>query len=209
MYARVSTVTVPPGRVDERTRLYREKVLPQVQKLKGFKGVFMLGDRETNKMISVALWESEADMLATKASGFLKNAVNTAVQAGFSPPTTEHYEVTLQTQNIERSEKMYARVTTVTLQPGKVDDLTKRYQNNTLPQVKQMKGFKGAYVLADREANKAIVMVLWETEADMKATEASGFYNRAATSVRETGISSQTSMEHFEVTLQAEPAMAK
>jgi heme-degrading monooxygenase HmoA len=35
--------------------------LPSVQQLKGFKGVRLLVDRTNNKVVSMGLWETEAD----------------------------------------------------------------------------------------------------------------------------------------------------
>lgn len=45
-----------------------------------------------------------------------------------------------------------------------------------MPVVKEQKGFKGFVVLADRSTNKGIAYSIWETEADLKATETSNFY---------------------------------
>ncbi len=71
---------------------------------------------------------------------------------------------------------MYARVVTSQLKPGAIDEWIAILRDSIVPAAKQQKGFKGFIVLADRSANKGIAYSMWETEADLKATEASNFY---------------------------------
>ena len=98
---------------------------------------------------------------------------------------------------------MYARVSTTVLQPGKIDEQARRYEENTLPEVKKLKGFKGVLRLANRESNKVMTIALWDTEADMKASESSGFYSGVVANARNSGFIAQHQMEHYEVILQA------
>lgn len=97
---------------------------------------------------------------------------------------------------------MYARVSTSTIQPGKIDEQGKMYQDNVLPEVLKLKGFKGVLRLANRETNKVMTIALWDTEADMKASESSGFYSRVVSNARNSGLLGQHSMDRYEVTLQ-------
>jgi heme-degrading monooxygenase HmoA len=71
---------------------------------------------------------------------------------------------------------MYARVTLAELQPGKIDELTQFLHDNVVPAAKAQHGFKGLLVLTDENTNKGIAIALWETEADMATSEASGGY---------------------------------
>jgi hypothetical protein len=56
----------PPDRIDDATRFVQEQVLPQLQQLDGFKGFIALGDRQSGKLLGVALWESEEVLRATE-----------------------------------------------------------------------------------------------------------------------------------------------
>ncbi len=96
MYARVLTVQVLPGRVDEGIRIYRDSVVPAAKQQQGFKGLYDLIDRNTGKCLSIALWDSEADMLAGEASGYLREQIAKVGATLAAPPTTEHYEVAVQ-----------------------------------------------------------------------------------------------------------------
>ena len=66
---------------------------------------------------------------------------------------------------------MYARVTTLEGSPDKVDDGTRHVQEQTLPQLRQMDGFKGFVALADRHSGKQLAVALWESEEALRATE--------------------------------------
>ena len=66
MYARVTTVEASPARLDDATHFFRERVLPQLQQMDGFKGFVALGDRQRGKLLGVALWESEEVMQPTE-----------------------------------------------------------------------------------------------------------------------------------------------
>ena len=67
---------------------------------------------------------------------------------------------------------MYARVISVQYQLDKMDEGEQLYRDS-LVNARQQAGFKEAFGLADRTTGKAMSIVLWETEADVKAREAS------------------------------------
>ena len=70
---------------------------------------------------------------------------------------------------------MFARVITVHAQPGKIDEAATVYRDSIIPAAKKQKGFKDAMLLTDPVTGKGISVTLWETEADQKASEASGY----------------------------------
>lgn len=73
---------------------------------------------------------------------------------------------------------MYARVTLAKLQPGIVDELLKFLRENVVPAAQAQQGFKGLLLLTDDTTDKGIAIALWETEAEMAASEASnGYYS--------------------------------
>ena len=66
---------------------------------------------------------------------------------------------------------MYARVTTIEGTPDKMDDATRHIQEQTLPQLRQMEGFKGFAALGDRRSGKVLGVAFWESEEALRATE--------------------------------------
>jgi heme-degrading monooxygenase HmoA len=73
---------------------------------------------------------------------------------------------------------MHVRVTYVQIRPDKVDEATRLYQDSVVPAAKREKGFKGMTLVTDRATGKGISLSYWETEADMSAGEASGYYQQ-------------------------------
>ena len=63
---------------------------------------------------------------------------------------------------------MHASVTTVQIQPGKMDEAT-RFIQGTLAETRHIQGLKGGYMFTDREMGTAVLIALWETEAAREA----------------------------------------
>jgi heme-degrading monooxygenase HmoA len=92
MYARITTLEVPPDKVDDGTRHVREQTLPQLQQMDGFKGFVALTDRQSGKLLGVAFWESEEALRATEeAVSSVRSGVAEAV--GGTVAGVENYEV--------------------------------------------------------------------------------------------------------------------
>jgi heme-degrading monooxygenase HmoA len=81
---------------------------------------------------------------------------------------------------------MYARTTTAQIQPGKMDELVKILLDSVLPAARQQQGYKGGFVLTNPEAGKAKIIALWETEAEMLAGEAGGYYREQVAKIAHT-----------------------
>ena len=67
MFARVSTLTGPPDRIDEAARSLQEQAVPFLPRLSGFKGAYWLADRQPGKVLTIALWENEEAMPTSRA----------------------------------------------------------------------------------------------------------------------------------------------
>jgi len=78
---------------------------------------------------------------------------------------------------------MYARMTTFHTQSGTIDEAIRIVQD-ALPITKQQRGFKGGLALADESTGKLIGITLWETEADLLANEANGYYQDQVAKIR-------------------------
>ena len=71
---------------------------------------------------------------------------------------------------------MHARVVTLEVQPGKMDELNSVFQNDVVPAVRQLAGFRSLTLLEDRKASRAMMISVWESEQALKDTETSGFF---------------------------------
>ncbi len=96
MFARVSTYEGSPDHTAEGLRVAREQVLPAAKLMDGFKGIYLLYDRESGKSLSLTLWETEADMHVSEEAANRVRA-QSAEASGEKVINVERYEVTLQT----------------------------------------------------------------------------------------------------------------
>ncbi len=90
---------------------------------------------------------------------------------------------------------MFARISTF---QGSADKESKALAGPPPAEVQAMRGFKGAYTLENRATGKAILITLWETEADMMASAEAAKRPRSQ-AVRDSGGMGEAQVETFEV----------
>ena len=76
---------------------------------------------------------------------------------------------------------MFARMGRFQASPERIQDGVQAFEGMT-DSLKGMAGFKGAYLLVDRWAGKAITLTLWENEDSVRASAAAsrGFRSQGA-----------------------------
>jgi hypothetical protein len=92
VFARVSEFEARPEQLDEMHREGVEHVLPALRMQDGFNGGLVLADRQSGKVLAVALWESEQAMDATEEAAHWLRAFG-AETAGGMLKSVERYEV--------------------------------------------------------------------------------------------------------------------
>jgi len=71
---------------------------------------------------------------------------------------------------------MYARVTTFHLKVKSMEDATKVYEVDIIPNAKKQPGFKNAFFLTNRNAGKFVSVTIWETIDYALSNQKSGYY---------------------------------
>ena len=94
MFARVSTYQGDPGQIDQGLAYDLENILPKVNQIDGFEGLYYLVDRESGKALSMTLWESEEAMRASEEEA---NQLRTesAESASATVEDVQRYEVAI------------------------------------------------------------------------------------------------------------------
>jgi heme-degrading monooxygenase HmoA len=95
MFARVSTLKGSPDRIDEAARMLQEQAVPFIRQLSGFQGAYWLADRQTGKVLTVALWESEETM-RTSGAVVEQRRAQSARDFGATVQSVEEYQVIAQ-----------------------------------------------------------------------------------------------------------------
>ena len=96
MHARVTTLNMDPGRIDDAIRQL-ESDIPRWKELDGFKGFTLLVDRDSGKVTGTSFWESESQMQASEEA--VSQSRERAAETGGAsqPPTVERFEVAVDT----------------------------------------------------------------------------------------------------------------
>jgi heme-degrading monooxygenase HmoA len=82
---------------------------------------------------------------------------------------------------------MFARVTTSSMPKDKIDENSKFMAENTFPGSKKQKGYKGFLTMTNPETGERVTVSLWDTEADMKASEKASYFIKSRKMVAATG----------------------
>ncbi len=93
---------------------------------------------------------------------------------------------------------MHARVTTIQMDPARIDEAVSQLESEDIPRFREIDGFKGFTLLVDRESGKAVGTSYWESLEQMRASEEAvqSSRQRAADAG---GATSAPQVERFEV----------
>lgn len=75
---------------------------------------------------------------------------------------------------------MYTRVTTLPVQPGKLDELVSLFAQAIVPVLHALPGFHELLLLTDPSTEKALSISIWHTEAEWAASEKIGVFQQQA-----------------------------
>ena len=92
--ARVSSLEGPPERLDEGIRYAKEQAFPKARRLRGWKGVLSLVDRNSGRTKIITFWESD-DALRASEEEATKLRKESADAAGETIGAVDRYEIAL------------------------------------------------------------------------------------------------------------------
>jgi heme-degrading monooxygenase HmoA len=97
MHARVSTLQMDPGRIDDAVRQLEDQDVPKLQQADGYWGLTLFGDRSSGKVVAASYWDSQEQMDAAEDAG--RDARQRAAETGGATgePQVERFEVVLDT----------------------------------------------------------------------------------------------------------------
>lgn len=71
---------------------------------------------------------------------------------------------------------MQARLLRMQVKPERIDEAARLFAEEVVPGCRGQRGYRGAYFLVDRKLGECVPITLWESEADMVATEENRFF---------------------------------
>lgn len=169
MYARVSRVTLHPGKIDDAMAVLHNHGLAALTRAQGFAGGLWLYDPETLRGLQFILWESEADFerLASSGAGQATARMLQPLMAEAQSPQT--FEVLHRERVPEAGNATHAVVVVPPPRPGAEDEAIGVWREAVLPALKRQQGYAGSVVLVDRAAEQVMDISLWTSETAMRA----------------------------------------
>jgi heme-degrading monooxygenase HmoA len=80
-----------------------------------------------------------------------------------------------------------------------MDEFIQLFHNAMLPTAQAQQGWRSARLLVDRKASKAVVVGLWETEADALATSTGSAHAEKQRAILGSLLTAPPVVEHYEV----------
>ena len=71
---------------------------------------------------------------------------------------------------------MHGRIVSVQVKPEDLGKAIEIYRDSVIPAAKQQTGFLEALLFTDSATGRAVSITIWETEEDLLAGQASGYY---------------------------------
>lgn len=165
MYARLLTWRHAKN-IDDGVAYLREKVMPTISELKGFRGVTASADLAGDVLSVLSLWQTESDR-----------------QTSFGPLSTARREATdivggeLSVESLEQlvaeagptppREGSWLLVRSLSMEPAEIDQNLADFKANVLPRIKASPGFQNLRVLIDRTTGTGHAGSVWSDEASM------------------------------------------
>jgi heme-degrading monooxygenase HmoA len=194
MHARVASFeNVDPSLVDELRGRVRQNI--DANRLPDARGGLMLLDRDQRRSIGITFFDSEENIRAAEPE-FERMGDEIPEEQRGRRTSVDVYEVVI----AEGGEgARAARVSKLEGSPERLDEGTRYAQEEILPQVRQIDGFKGVVSLVDRERGRTRLITLWESDEALRASEeqANQLRERAA----EGAASRISGVERYEVAL--------
>ena len=176
MYVRISTIKGATD-IDAGIRFLEEKVVPELQQQRGFRGVTASADRAGGIVGVVSLWDTEQDMTASeRAATKVRQEALGVIGGDVSVETFE--QVAADIADPPPAVGCCLRLIRTAMDPARIDDNIEFFKSEIVPRMKATPGFRGVRNLIDRASGHGVVGTLWSDEESMKAADAAAELRR-------------------------------
>lgn len=168
---------------DETVRMYQDTINAFARGTTGFRGMMGMIHRTSGKLMSVALQETEADLIAARDSELNKKEVAKYQHLYLSELHREVYRVEVRYMPMNRpfpgNDVCFARVTTGLVRPRDVNKIIKLSRDSVVYSAIYQEGCSGYFLSANHETGKVMGFSMWETMENLEQSESdAGYYHR-------------------------------
>ena len=169
MYARTTTLTADPMRMDAGIADVRDNVMPAVSGMDGCIGLSMLCDRDTGRCIVTTAWETEEAMAATRERVRAMRE-RAADQYGAPAPEVQEWEIAMMHRMHTAGDDSCARVTWCRMDPAGMDRMIDTFRTALMPRIDQLPGFCSCSMLVDRQTGACSLTAVYTDRSAMDAS---------------------------------------
>src|SRR5262245_15188072 len=103
MFARVTTLQLQPGKLDDFIRIFQDSIAPAAAAQPGFGGITLLTDAQLGKVLAVGIWKTEDDLLAGETAYYQERLAGISNLLA-APPVREVYETSVRVEPTEQGQ---------------------------------------------------------------------------------------------------------
>lgn len=212
MFMRLVQVKVKPESSENLAGLYAQRIVPVLQKTPGcIYASLIRSTANPDESISLTLWETTHDADVYEQSGTFQRLIAEA-QPYFSdssewkiqlskdltleytpvsedPVIRSYTETTPSAERLPVAEvgRLFIRILSVKLQPGKTEEFAKIYHAEILPVLRSVQGCRYAFLTEGvEERNEVISLTIWDSQEAADVYESSGLFRKLTRKVQHT-----------------------
>ena len=93
VHARKGALYPRSGQFDRVLQVLREAVVPAARQQPGYDGMILLENRQAGKIVTITMWESRVEMLASQRGEYVQEQVSRLITLLSKPPEIEDYGI--------------------------------------------------------------------------------------------------------------------
>lgn len=168
---------------DETVRMYHDTIDAFAKGSAGFRGMMGMIDRDTGKLLSIALEDTEEHIYAARDSEVNRREVEKYQPIYLSELHREVFRVEIRYMPMNRpfpgDDVCFARITTGIVRPKDVPRIIKLSRDSVVYSAINQKGCCGFFLCANHETGKIMGFSMWETMEQLERSESDqGYYQR-------------------------------
>src|SRR6267378_2606153 len=171
MFLRATRVQTPPDKVEAAIENFKTNTVKSLRAAAGNQGAVLLVNRQTGAGMGITYWESARALAAAEQTGIQSRTQTTKSVPGTQIVNVERAELMIMDRTEAPKSGTFVRMVTVNGDPDKLDAGVVQIRNHVLPLLKAQKGYRATIVSVDRQTGRLAASTVWDTKADLDASE--------------------------------------
>jgi|ERR1700682_1167355 len=171
MFLRATRVQTPPDKVNEAIKNFETNILKGLRSAPGNQGVSLLVNRQTGAALGITYWDSAKALATSEQIGTQSRTQTIKNVPGSQIVNVERAELMIMDRVAAPKAGSFLRLVTANGDPEKLDASIVQMRNQVLPLLKAQKGYRATIAAVDRQSGRLSVSTVWDTKADLDASE--------------------------------------